>query len=184
MALAKPMFRETLLELANLRDDDHARALKRFQGHIASEDLMALSFTAAGGLKIYEYRDGLRKIWAGDWQVANDLVTGWVREANKRAPYHAISVRGTHGQSIFVAPNYGILPLSLALGVSELRPKMAICGNPECPNPYFFKGRKTQRFCDRPACAAYAQREYKKNWWNEHGSERRRERNSKKEKAK
>jgi hypothetical protein len=71
------------------------------------------------------------------------------------------------GAFYWVAPNYSILPLSLAIGVSELRPKMAVCANPECPQPYFFKGRITQRYCDRPACVIYAQREHKKKWWRE-----------------
>src|ERR1700687_3352426 len=48
---------------------------------------------------------------------------------------------------------------------------MAVCGNPECPSPYFLKARKTQRFCDRPACSAYGQREHKRKWWSEHGEE-------------
>ncbi len=118
---------------------------------------------------MYEYRDSLRRIWEGDRQAMLDVVCDWVKQANKRDPFHAMVYTNSRGQSVFVAPNYGILPLSLALGVSELWSNMAVCGNPECPNRYFLKGRKTQRYCDRPACAAYGQRQHKLNWWKENG---------------
>jgi hypothetical protein len=165
--------RETVLALANLRDDSHEIFWKQFQGDY--EKLGALSFPSAR-LASYEYRDSLRKIWEGDRQAMANIVSAWVQEANKRNPWSTQVLTNTRGQSVFVVPRHGILPLSLALGVSELWPKMAVCGNPECPNRYFLRGRKTQRFCDRPACAAYGQREHKRNWWNEHGAEWKHER--------
>jgi hypothetical protein len=75
-----------------------------------------------------------------------------------------------------VFPDYRNLPLSLAVAVSEVSPRMIICQNPECPNPYFLKGRSTQRFCERPACTLYGQREHKKKWWAEHGKQWKQER--------
>lgn len=50
---------------------------------------------------------------------------------------------------------------------------MRVCLNPECPARYFFADRRTQKFCSEK-CAEYAQREYKRRWWNAHGSEWRR----------
>jgi hypothetical protein len=46
---------------------------------------------------------------------------------------------------------------------------MRICGNIECPAPYFIASRRSQKFCS-DACALPAQREYKRRWWNEHGA--------------
>lgn len=48
------------------------------------------------------------------------------------------------------------------------------CGNPECENPHFLSGNKNRKFCSEP-CAEWAQRKSKREWWNEHGSRRRRE---------
>ena len=175
--VTKPRLQETLLELANLRDDGSERFLRKFKGYYAAEDIRALTNT--GQLKIYEYRDVLRKIWAGDGHVAANAVSDWIIETNKRQPFRAMVSSDHTGTTVHVEPNYSILPLSLALGVSELWPKMAICGNPACRS-YFFKGRNTQRFCDRGACTAYGQREHKKKWWNEHGAEWKQKRDAKK----
>lgn len=161
--------REMVLALANLEDGDHEIFWRQFLGDYEAQDLKTLSFNVPGGFRIYEYRDSLRKIWKGDLQATTNVVSEWVEQANKRHPYRTLEHTNQRGQSVLVLPNYSILPLSLALTVSELRPKMAICGNPGCPNRYFLVGRKTQKFCDRPACAAYGQREHKRKWWNEHG---------------
>lgn len=170
MTLASP--REMLPALANLRDDGLSVFLKQFRGDYAAEDFLAL----------YGYRNDLRKIWEGDRQAMAVMVSAWVKLANKRRPYCAMTISGTRGQYVRVVPNDGILPLALALGVSELWPKMAVCGNPECPNPYFLKGRKKQRFCERPACSAYGQREHKRNWWHEHAEEWKKKRRGRKSK--
>ncbi len=42
------------------------------------------------------------------------------------------------------------------------------CENPECPAPYFFGLKASQRYCGE-ACAEHGQREAKRRWWNEHG---------------
>lgn len=47
---------------------------------------------------------------------------------------------------------------------------MRVCLNPGCPARYFIADRRTQKFCSEK-CAEYAQREYKRRWWNDHGSE-------------
>jgi hypothetical protein len=52
------------------------------------------------------------------------------------------------------------------------------CANAECSLPYFFVGKKGQRFCS-PACALPAQRESKRNWWNENRSKRKKVRERK-----
>lgn len=44
------------------------------------------------------------------------------------------------------------------------------CANPDCPAPYFFAKRRSQRYCS-DACAIPAQREFKRKWWAEHGED-------------
>lgn len=43
--------------------------------------------------------------------------------------------------------------------------KTATCANPDCPNPYFIRRRKTQKYCEAGPCVAQAQREQKREWW-------------------
>ena len=50
------------------------------------------------------------------------------------------------------------------------------CKNPSCKAmPFFFARKKGQEYCS-DACAAEAQREYKRKWWAEHGKQWRKER--------
>ncbi len=50
-------------------------------------------------------------------------------------------------------------------------PKMRICGNLECPHPFYLRSEGGKRFCSR-ACAAPSQRAAKLKWWNAHKAER------------
>lgn len=150
---------ETLLDLANLPNNCSERFWKRFRLQYRQSD---------SDSPLLDYRDRLRKIWSGDHSAAGDALNFWVRQATL---YNRQSWLLSSGEFYWVTPNHHILPLSLAIGVSELLPKMAVCANPECSQPYFLKGRKNQRFCDRPTCAAYGQRQHKKKWWSEHGDE-------------
>jgi len=43
------------------------------------------------------------------------------------------------------------------------------CQNPDCPAPYFFAARRSQKYCS-DICALPAQREFKGRWWVEHGN--------------
>jgi hypothetical protein len=63
--------------------------------------------------------------------------------------------------------------------------RMRICGNPECAAPYFIATRRSQKFCSED-CTKPAQREYKRRWWNEHGTawQKNRSRKQRKSKAK
>lgn len=56
--------------------------------------------------------------------------------------------------------------------------KMRFCGNTECPAPYFFAKRRSQKYCSE-ACALPAQQAHKRQWWAEHGEEHRESRKMK-----
>lgn len=152
---------ELLLDLANLSDNNcelfRSRWYKRFK----------LIWPDESDSSLLEYRDQLRKIWSHD-DPFGEVLHNWLRQVRlSQQPSWILSAfaDGTHS----AVPNYLFLPLSLAMGASELAPKMAVCANLECPQSYFLKKRKTQKFCDRPACLAYGQREHKKKWWHDHG---------------
>lgn len=117
---------------------------------------------------LISYRDELRKIWSlpisykpdADTLV-NVTQTRWLAETRQRSTWR------TWAGCVF--PNFRLLPLSLAVAVGELAPRMAICANQECPQRYFLRKRRKQGFCDRPACIAYGQRQHKLKWWKENG---------------
>lgn len=44
--------------------------------------------------------------------------------------------------------------------------RAAHCKYAECPTPYFFRDKNNQKYCS-PECAAPAERESKRRWWNE-----------------
>jgi len=48
--------------------------------------------------------------------------------------------------------------------------RMRFCPNPGCPAPYFIAARRSQKYCSE-ACALPAQREFKRAWWAEHGTQ-------------
>jgi hypothetical protein len=58
------------------------------------------------------------------------------------------------------------------LGLLQHSKQLAVCANKddECPAPYFIKKKPNQKFCSE-ACALPAQREFKRQWFREHGEE-------------
>lgn len=147
---------EILLDLANLDDELCERFRKRFP----MLDVSATKHDTA----ILNLRDQLRSLWRKEDRLGAAL-RSWVHSLSGSQTWTVGTWKdGTHS----IEPRCECLPLCLAIGVSEWGPKMAICENPDCPERYFLKGRKTQRFCDRRPCAAYGQRQHKLDWWNAH----------------
>jgi len=151
--------REILIELANLRDDSCTRFRERFpmlDVSIRKDDSVILRF-----------RDQLRRLWRREKEEDRFApLYEWLNHScmNRQQTWGVASnADGTYS----VEPRYNILPLTLALAASRWQAKMAVCENPDCLQKYFLKGRRTQRFCDREVCAAYGQRQHKRNWWNE-----------------
>jgi len=48
--------------------------------------------------------------------------------------------------------------------------RLRMCKRADCPTPYFIASHLKQRFCS-DNCAEWGQREWKKQWWTEHGHE-------------
>lgn len=61
--------------------------------------------------------------------------------------------------------------------------RLRVCKKPGCKNPCFITGDLKQRFCNE-ICAAWGQREWKKQWWAEHGAAWREQRKGSKLKMK
>jgi hypothetical protein len=56
--------------------------------------------------------------------------------------------------------------------------KTRYCNNPDCPSPYFFGKRKSQKFCGED-CTVSIQREHRRRWWKKHGKAWRKQRKNK-----
>ncbi len=57
------------------------------------------------------------------------------------------------------------------------------CENPECPTPYFFAARRSQKYCSAD-CSIPSQRESERRWWSKNGAEWRRTRLTQQRRAK
>lgn len=69
----------------------------------------------------------------------------------------------------------------LYLELATLRSdRLKKCARPDCPNPYFVAEHVRQTFCSDP-CKAWAQKQWKLQWWREKGEIWRKERRQKKE---
>jgi hypothetical protein len=147
--------REILLDLVNLSD---ASGIGVFRRRFPQLDVSM----AGDDQAILRLHNQLQKLWRGEIPAAV-VMQEWLRQ--RRPGWEPLVVPQWADGSASVWPNYHILPLSLAFGISEFGSKMAVCANPSCEQKYFLKGRRTQRFCDLPACSAYGQREHKRKWW-------------------
>lgn len=160
--------KETLLALANLRDDSFEYFRRKFVRGITP---MPIDDAA-----IAEFREQLRRLWRGE---DRSLIIGmWLQAANDDPLPKWIPCIWPDG-TFTAEPSEYIFPVQVAIGAGEWMARMAVCANPACPQPYFLKGRKTQRFCDRPACIAEGQREHKLDWWRRVGAKSRAEKNEK-----
>jgi hypothetical protein len=151
--------REMLLNLANVEGPDCGPFWRSTQwtSKVADSELLQL-------------RDELRAVLnAGsrDTDSASAIVNRWLRVKSQEgaSPF----VVNAHIRSIRINP--GNLRVSLAFAVFELLGKVGRCANPDCPAPYYIKRKKKYRFCDRPDCQAFGQRQHKREWWRKHGKE-------------
>lgn len=109
-------------------------------------------------------KQDLQRIWPRDVPVAlkQPTVDIFLHLATKTAARAGVYAPLPFGRLDFGARNF---PGQLVLAILENWPHMAVCGNPECPAPYFFAKRSTQRYCERGECTRYAVRKKALKWW-------------------
>lgn len=115
---------------------------------------------------LYQLRDALRGAWrepdrrTREWRVLllkqKDLINRDGRFAELDAFYLQLPPPSPFEQALTIFLRSG--------------DRAHYCGNPDCPAPHFLAKRRSQRFCS-DACALPAQREFKRQWWREHGEE-------------
>lgn len=117
-------------------------------------------------------RDVLRMIWRRD-ELANDYLK--VLLAGSRVVFD-----WNRGEIVY-KPEDDFEQALYALFRNSSRAR--VCGNPDCPAPYFVAGRKSERYCGED-CARVFQQEWKRNWWKQKGAKLRKEQRANKRKAK
>src|SRR4029077_7475378 len=66
-----------------------------------------------------------------------------------------------------ISANARCLPVLMAAGCVTLGNRLGLCGNPDCPAPFFLLARRDQRYCT-DECAKPSKRAAKLKWWREH----------------
>jgi hypothetical protein len=161
---------DLLLELANLHDAGVERFLQGPFSQRAPIQGWGALFSEETVRSILEARNELRELWDASAAVTRkeEILTGWLR----RGPADFLLPRWK-GRTLSLFPNYVNLRALLFMGIMHRSARFARCHNPDCPTPYFLARRKSQKFCERGACTAYAQRQYALKWWNAEGKKRR-----------
>jgi hypothetical protein len=165
-----------LLELVNLHDAGVGRFL---QGPFPQKERMqewGALFTDETERSVLEARNDLQELWDAKTPATRkeEILTGWLR----RGPADFLLPRW-NGRTLSLFPNYVNLRALLFIGIVHRSARFARCHNPDCPAPYFLAKRRSQKFCERGDCTAYAQRKYALKWWNNEGRERRAKRSRK-----
>jgi hypothetical protein len=144
--------RKLLERLANLSLE--SRALQR-----TVESFEPLTLDQLG-----HARTALRLIWPrevpipGKQQVVDLLLAAATKSPDRIGLFAPLAF----GHVEFGAKNF---PGQLLIAILENWPHMVVCGNPDCPAPYFFAKRSTQKYCERGECTRYAVRKKALNWW-------------------
>ncbi len=168
-----------LTELANLSDDEVARFQKRFGELVPRVGIALFVTTLADKQSISELTEEEKKQSEEHQllELRNLVRRVWIEPDLRTKRYGvfllwkwAMFPRGWTEQGI---PSWLPQPSPFEQAIQMLIDAADLahyCGNPECFNPYFFALRRNQKYCT-DACAKPAQREFKRQWWAEHGED-------------
>jgi len=172
-----------LIELVNLADDtDAANRFERLFGRFLpwnrpESNTTTINEIDFGGdpsntvsidlrfMQLFKLRDALRSIW-----TTTDMTTKewriFLLQADSTMTASFLSISGPPPPSPFQ---------QAVLYLFRRATKTRGCCNRDCPSPYFFAQRSSQKYCSQD-CALPIQRDYKRRWWRRHGSEWRKRR--------
>ena len=163
-----------LTALANTRDG--IEAYKRlessfadiFPSHLRIIDPETIPSDASPLLKLIgnnivvhcpSLREDLQRVWIAPGQRAKTVLVARMVEN-----YLSISDKGLPPVTAFEEA------LTFFLNHAHLAKR---CYNSDCPSPYFFAARRSQKYCGQD-CSGDAQKVAKLKWWREKGKKRRR----------
>lgn len=113
-------------------------------------------------------QDLLRRAWRGEILALVDI------EGQLEGGFKSEALDLDIGKLILKTPDlWKFICFSFLLDLG--RERLETCQHPDCPAPFFRKGRKNQKFCQLGPCTEYAQRQYALKWWNDKGTKKRAE---------
>jgi hypothetical protein len=136
----------------------------RLEAHI--EHLPPKELAETLGARYLAARDSLRAAWRDKARSGFQ----WIFDADAadRPPIigrlSTLLTVGGKGR-VEAEPEYLWQAISLLFLRDRAAKKTAICANKDCPNPFFIRKRKTQKYCEAGPCVERAQREQKRLWW-------------------
>jgi hypothetical protein len=170
-----------LVELANLNDapESAERFSKRFSG-FQLFDFPFRAFSPTPGEEKHEERSWLvqlRAIMQAIWTQPDARRREWnvavLRTTLAEPPLNQMSSRRRAGDlmALILPEPLPESPIERALDyLLKWHHKARHCENPQCPAPYFFGIKASQRYCSE-TCAEHGQREAKRRWWDQHGDD-------------
>jgi hypothetical protein len=182
--------RRFLSELANLSDDKKALVrFEKFCGQILPKEAKRISFDelkkANPGLIglidenhpleviwAYALRSALRKIW----RVTDRRTKEWA--ILRLADVCTFKSLGPEVHRKLLESDDPLDPLPPETPIEQILDylrseahRLAHCANDECPAPFFFSVRSSQRYCSS-RCALPFQRKSKRDWWTKNRAKR------------
>jgi len=175
-----------LIELVNLRTGDSG-AISRFAGQFAEafglyDPRQAIRtqpgdsrspFRAAVETTLIPYFfDVFRAAWVEPDAKTREFAFAMLRTEwmQMRYPDRGLSLRDEGGIKRLPPPGKES-PIEMAFDyLLRHHNRTRRCPNSECPAPYFFAARHTQRYCSEK-CAQVGERETKRKWWAKHGAD-------------
>jgi hypothetical protein len=171
-----------LTELVNLRDDPVAE--KRFEERF--RPMLPVRGWEPGRVALVKGRRGAHEGFEQNaplqehrWRLREKLRLVWNQSDARTRRWRIERLKHealTQLDRRFLAPDAfnltlpSLTPFERVLEhLGRCADRLRICGNEECPAPYFIARRRSQKYCSDD-CSAPSQRELKRRWWDEHGS--------------
>jgi hypothetical protein len=126
-------------------------------------------------------RDAIRAIWIAsdsrtkEWGVFRLIESATTSDTNVLPDVIPAALSIKDGRVAPIQPETPFERCMRYLLLQGTRP--AVCANANCPGPYFFARRRSQKYCSED-CALPAQRQFKREWWAKNGRQWRSQRRS------
>lgn len=120
-------------------------------------DLMSKPLNERTQLVVLKFRDVLRRAWIGDSCSLN--IVELLAQMNAK-------ITATENGRIELVIDDTLGAASILFLREFAAGRLGMCANPQCPSPYFVRSRRTQKFCDVPACMVYSHRVSANNYWS------------------
>jgi hypothetical protein len=169
---------EYVIDTSGLFVDDQGDVVGG-SGNLSTVDAAELVATVKRSVIPYVY-ENFRAVWSEPdvktrmwcWACFRTQLAGFWHPTRRGGSVSDATYFSFSGEGIKVRPPHPpeLIPIEQAFEyLLTHHSQTRYCRNGECPAPYFFTKRHTQRYCSE-SCAQSGERETKRRWWAEQGS--------------